>query len=66
MDQFSQGSQWRKWDLHIHTPASVLLNEFGDDWDSYVQKLFKTLIEKKVAVVGIIQGSPSEAGYSAR
>lgn len=50
---FKQGSIWRKWDLHVHTPASVLNNGFGSDWDVYVQKLFKTLIEKEIAVVGI-------------
>src|SRR3989339_449081 len=48
-----QGSIWRKWDLHVHTPASVLNNGFGSNWDVYVQKLFKTLIEKEIAVVGI-------------
>ncbi|MDD3940124.1 MAG: hypothetical protein PHQ01_00900 [Candidatus Pacebacteria bacterium] len=48
-----QGSIWRKWDLHVHTPASVLNNSFGSDWDVYVKKLFKTLIEKEIAVVGI-------------
>lgn len=50
---FSNGSEWRKWDLHVHTPASVLNNDFGSDWDAYVKNLFKTLIEKEIAVVGI-------------
>lgn len=48
-----QGSIWRKWDLHVHTPASVLSNDFGSDWDVYVKNLFKTLIAKEIAVVGI-------------
>jgi energy-coupling factor transporter ATP-binding protein EcfA2 len=50
---FTQGSSWRKWDLHIHTPASVLNNEFGGDWDVYVKALFTALIEKDIAAVGI-------------
>lgn len=23
-----RGSIWRKWDLHVHSPASALYNEF--------------------------------------
>ncbi len=49
----SRGSEWRKWDLHVHTPFSILNNGFGNDWDEYVKILFKTLIEKQIAVVGI-------------
>ena len=36
---------WRKWDLHVHTPASILNNQFrrtdsgGPDWEAYVGKL---------------------------
>jgi hypothetical protein len=39
------GSIWRKWDLHIHSPLSILNNQFardanGDpDWESYISKL---------------------------
>ena len=41
MKTFPRGSLWRKWDLHIHTPASILNNQFphtseGPDWDAYV------------------------------
>lgn len=52
-NQYPRGSEWRKWDLQVHTPASVLNNGFGSDWDVYVQKLFKTLIDKEIMVVGI-------------
>jgi len=44
--QYQKGSVWRKWDLHVHTPESVLNNGFGSDWDVYVQRLFRSLIEK--------------------
>lgn len=50
---YPRGSEWRKWDLHVHTPASELHNGFGSDWDVYVKNLFKTLIEKEISVVGI-------------
>jgi hypothetical protein len=50
---YEAGSEWRRWDLQVHTPESVLNNGFGSDWDAYVQKLFKTLIEKEITAVGI-------------
>ena len=53
----NSGSQWHKWDLHVHTPASGLNNLFGGEsdavWDKYVQTLFRTAIENEVAVIGI-------------
>lgn len=36
---FQKGSVWRKWDLHVHTPASALEHSFGDNWDVYVEHL---------------------------
>jgi ABC-type lipoprotein export system ATPase subunit len=48
-----RGSEWRKWDLQVHTPASHLNNQFEGGWDKYVQTLFRTLIAKDVAVVGL-------------
>lgn len=45
-----RGSEWRKWDLQIHTPASHLNNQFGDNWDTYVKNLYRALIAKDVAV----------------
>jgi len=51
--RYPKGSEWRKWDLHVHTPASVLNNGFGSDWDTYIRNLFTILIQKEIAVVGI-------------
>jgi hypothetical protein len=53
MNIYPKGSEWRKWDLHVHTPASVLRNEFGDDWDAYVVTLFKKAIENNISAIGI-------------
>jgi predicted ATPase len=42
---FNKGSEWRKWDLHIHSPASALNNQFprlsnGEpNWEAYVTRL---------------------------
>ncbi|MBM4066012.1 MAG: hypothetical protein FJ266_10305 [Planctomycetes bacterium] len=38
-NQYPRGSEWHKWDLHVHTPASALAHSFGDNWDIYVEKL---------------------------
>ena len=45
--KYPKGSEWRKWDLQIHTPFSILNNQFGDPnneetWDNYVKELFKS------------------------
>jgi hypothetical protein len=52
-NKYPKGSEWRKWDLHVHTPASILYSEFGDNWDSYVQILFRKAIENKIYAIGI-------------
>jgi hypothetical protein len=31
-----KGSKWRKWDLHVHTPAS---HQFAGDWNQFVIQL---------------------------
>lgn len=46
----SEGSSWRKWDLHIHSPESVLNSNFGDNWDKYFEALEKL---EDISVVGI-------------
>ena len=51
--KFPRGSEWRKWDLHVHTPESVLNNQFGNDWDKYVKELFTKAIEKNIHAIGI-------------
>ncbi len=38
-NQYSRGSEWHKWDLHVHTPASAFAHSFGDDWNIYVEKI---------------------------
>lgn len=50
---YRRGSEWQKWDLHVHTPESGMANEFGDDWDKYVQSLFKKAIDNNIAALGI-------------
>lgn len=40
MNNFAKGSEWRKWDMHIHTPGTAKNDCFGTDaWDRYIRKL---------------------------
>lgn len=48
-----RGSVWRKWDFQVHTPESHLNNQFGTNWDIYVQGLFRAAISKDLAVLAI-------------
>jgi len=50
---YPKGSEWRKWDLQVHTPFSHLNNEFGNDFDKYVKEIFKKALEKNIAAIGI-------------
>lgn len=51
-NKYKRGSEWRRWDLHVHTPESGMANGFSD-WDSYVKALFSKAIENNIAVIGI-------------
>lgn len=60
-----RGSVWNKWDFHVHTPYSVLYNEYGfslirgdysgeeKKFDEYVYKLFTKAIENGIVAIGI-------------
>ena len=52
--KYKRGSEWRKWDLHIHTPNTKLSDNFVqiegvDIWKTYCTKIE----ESDVAVLGI-------------
>ena len=49
MNKFERGSEWRKWDLHIHSPCTLLNNFFNSDWDSWVAKIR----ESDIKVIGL-------------
>jgi ABC-type Mn2+/Zn2+ transport system ATPase subunit len=31
-----RGSEWRRWDPHLHAPGTLLNDQFGGDWDAYL------------------------------
>ena len=53
--KYPRGSEWRKWDLHIHSPLSILNNQYpkltdsSPDWESFIAKLESL----DVAAIGI-------------
>ena len=56
MTSYPRGSEWRRWDTHVHTPMSILNNQFPrlpgtsePDWDQYVT----ALEQRGMAVYGI-------------
>jgi len=45
----SRGSEWRRWDLHVHTPGTALNDKFGS-WDEYVAEINA---QAAVRVIGV-------------
>lgn len=52
-NKYPRGSEWRKWDLHLHTPHTAKNDQFGSDkdvWEKYIDKLESN---EDIAVLGI-------------
>lgn len=53
MNEINRGSEWRKWDLHIHTPYSIK-QQYGDTpigWEKFICALEN--LPNEVKVIGI-------------
>lgn len=52
--KYPKGSEWRKWDLHIHTPKSIV-QEYGGDtpeaWNEFIQKIASLPPEVKAIAI---------------
>lgn len=50
-----RGSKWRKWDLHVHTPASIIqsfkANGNDDIWETYIKDIEN--LPEEIQVIGI-------------
>lgn len=52
--RWPRGSEWRRWDLHVHTPESRLGTPFvGLLWADYVAALEKMAKESRISVIGV-------------
>lgn len=48
-----RGSEWRRWDLQVHTPRSILNNGFGDDFEAYAKALFEAAVAADIHAIGV-------------
>jgi ABC-type lipoprotein export system ATPase subunit len=54
LNSWQRGSEWRRWDLHVHTPFSQLGSPFaGVSWSDYVTALEDAAKRHRIAVIGI-------------
>lgn len=59
----NKGSEWSRWDFHVHTPYSILNNNYGFDpytdvdnenkFDEFVRTLFLLALKNNVHAIGI-------------
>src|SRR5437867_4015939 len=51
---YLKGSEWRRWDLHVHTPHSQAGSAFhGITWPIYLDALEVEAGKKYIAVIGV-------------
>jgi ABC-type cobalamin/Fe3+-siderophores transport system ATPase subunit len=50
MPPYERGSEWRRWDLHIHAPDTAMANQFGT-WDEYIHAISSA--DPSIVAVGI-------------
>lgn len=58
MKRYLKGSDWARWDLHVHTPYSLLNNDFGnpedeETWDKYIFELIIRAKENDIVCIGL-------------
>lgn len=63
MSNFSKGSMWRRWDLHLHTPGTMKEDEYqgsslDEKWDRFYADLARYMGDgsdplKRISVLGI-------------
>lgn len=52
--RWTRGSEWRRWDLHVHTPESRLGSSFdGLTWGQYVAALEQAAKVARISVIGV-------------
>ncbi len=37
--EISRGSEWRRWDPHLHAPGTLLNDQFSGNWETYIQRI---------------------------
>lgn len=50
----SHGSEWGRWDLHVHTKSTAKNDQFGSiSFEDYCIQLFKKALERDIKTIGI-------------
>lgn len=50
----NRGSEWGRWDLHVHTKDTAKNDQFGNiTFDEYCTELFKAALDNDIKVIGI-------------
>ena len=54
IDNYLRGSEWRKWDLHIHTKGTMKNDQFkSNTFGNFCVTLFQKALKKEIAAIGI-------------
>lgn len=54
MGGFPRGSEWRRWDLHVHTKGTNKNDQFkSEDFETFCEVLFRKAIDNGIAAIGI-------------
>jgi ATPase involved in DNA repair (fragment) len=54
MNDFPRGSEWRRWDLHVHTKDTNKNDQFkSKDFGTFCEVLFRKAIDNNIAAVGV-------------
>lgn len=49
-----RGSEWRKWDLHVHTKGTAKNDQFkSENFDKFCITLFQKALENQISAIGI-------------
>jgi len=49
--KYPKGSEWFKWDLHVHTPASAFAHSLGSDWNIFIEKLIDAINAQGISAI---------------
>ena len=50
----SRGSEWGRWDLHVHTKGTAKNDQFGNiSFEDYCIQLFRKALEKNIKAIGV-------------
>lgn len=54
MRDFPRGSEWRRWDLHVHTKDTNKNDQFkSKDFETFCKALFRKAIDNNIAAIGV-------------